>query len=213
MIDVTLPEDGRAAEVLAAQLIAELDEPDDAPVVAYRGAHRWLQSFASAPLAAAPVGAALRPRGVYVITGGLGGLGLVIARHLAETMQARLVLIGRSALPPREAWGPWLESHPDDDATAARIRAVQAIETAGGEVLPLSADVADRPGLGRALDEARRRFGQIHGVVHAAGIAGGGIIALKTPEIADRVLESKVQGTLALWDMRGGREMDFIFRG
>ena len=211
VIDVTLPEDGRAAEALAAQLIAELDEPDDAPVVAYRGAHRWLQTFASAPLAVAPVGATLRPHGVYVITGGLGGLGLVIARHLAETMQARLVLIGRSALPPREAWGPWLESHPDDDATAARIRAVQAIETAGGEVLALSADVADRPGLARALDEARRRFGQIHGVVHAAGTAGGGIIALKTTEIADRVLESKVQGTLALWDLLGDQELDFLF--
>ena len=60
VIDVTLPEDERPVEALAAQLIAELDEPGEAPVVAYRGAHRWLQSLESAPLDAATAGAALR---------------------------------------------------------------------------------------------------------------------------------------------------------
>ena len=211
VIDVALPTDGRPAESLAAQIIAELDEPGETPVVAYRGVHRWVQSLEPAPLAAAPGAAPLRRHGVYVITGGLGGLGLVIARHLAERVQARLVLIGRSALPPRDRWASWLESHGADDATVGRIRALEAIEAAGGEVLALSADVADRAQLARALDEARRRFGAIHGVVHAAGIAGGGIIPLKTPEIADRVLEAKVQGTLALWDLLGGHALDFLF--
>ena len=75
----------------------------------------------------------------------------------------------------------------------------------------MSADVADRAELARALDEARRRFGVIHGVVHAAGIAGGGIIQLKTPETADRVLEAKVQGTLALWDLLAGEDLDVLF--
>ncbi len=148
---------------------------------------------------------------MYVVTGGLGGLGLVIARHLADTVGARLVLIGRSALPPRDQWTEWLDSHAEGDVVSDRIRAVQAIEAAGAEVLTLSADVADRAQLARALDEARRRFGAIHGVVHAAGIAGGGIIQLKTPEIAERVLEAKVQGTLALWDLLGGEDLDFLF--
>ena len=211
VIDVALPLAGRTVESLATQLVAELDEPGEPPVVAYRGVHRWIQSLEPAPLDAAPGAAGLRRHGVYVITGGLGGLGLVIARHLAEKVQARLVLIGRSALPPRDQWASWLESHGADDATTNRIGALQAIEAAGGEVLALSADVADRAQLARALDEARRRFGPIHGVVHAAGIAGGGIIPLKTPEIADRVLEAKVRGTLALWDLLGGQELDFLF--
>ena len=211
VIDVALPSAVDAAESLATQLIAELDEPVETPVVAYRGAHRWIQSLEPAPLDVARDTASVRRHGVYVITGGLGGLGLVIARHLAETAQARLVLIGRRTLPPRDLWASWLESHSDDAATAARIRAVQEIEAAGGEVLVLSADVADRAQLARVVDEVRRRFGAIHGVVHAAGIAGGGIIPLKTPEIADRVLEAKVQGTLALWDVLRGHELDFLF--
>ncbi len=211
VIDVTLPAAGRPAAPLAAQLVAELDEPGEAPVVAYRGPHRWVQSLEPAPLPPAPGAPALRRHGVYVVTGGLGGLGLVIARHLADTVGARLVLIGRSPLPTRDQWTAWLGSHAEGDAISDRIRAVQAIEAAGAEVLTVSADVADRAQLARALDEARRRFGAIHGVVHAAGIAGGGIIQLKTPEIAERVLEAKVQGTLALWDLLGGEDLDFLF--
>jgi NAD(P)-dependent dehydrogenase (short-subunit alcohol dehydrogenase family)/acyl carrier protein len=147
---------------------------------------------------------------VYVITGGLGGIGLVIARHLAETVQARLVLIGRSGVPPRAEWTRWLESHPTEDLTARRIRALQAIEMAGGEVLVVRADVADRAQLRAALAEARQRFGVIHGAVQAAGIAGGGIIQLKTPEIADPVLQPKVQGTLALAELLADAELDFL---
>jgi acyl transferase domain-containing protein/acyl carrier protein len=211
VIDVPLPAAGAPAERLADQLVAELDEPHETPVVAYRGQHRWIQSLEPAPLGAPTGAAALRRNGVYVITGGLGGLGLVIARHLADAASARLVLIGRSAPPPREQWTSWLEAHSEDDATSGRIRALQAIEAAGAEVLTVSADVADPAQLARALDEGRRRFGAIHGVVHAAGIAGGGIIQLKTPEIADRVLESKLQGTLALWDALGREDLDFLF--
>jgi acyl transferase domain-containing protein len=211
VIDVVLPAPGAPVDRLAEQLVAELDEPGDTSVVAYRGPHRWVECLEPAPLDAAPETPALRRHGVYVITGGLGGLGLVIARHLAETLAARLVLIGRSALPPPDQWASWLAAHAEDDATAGRIRALQAFEEAGAEVLAVSADVADRAQLARALDEARRRFGTIHGVVHAAGIAGGGIIQLKAPEAADRVLEAKLQGTLALWDLLGGENLDVLF--
>jgi acyl transferase domain-containing protein/acyl carrier protein len=210
VIDVLLPPAGGSLPALATRLAGELDEGGEAPMVAYRGGHRWIQDLEPAPLPAAAPMTSLRSRGVYVITGGLGGIGLVIARHLAETVQARLVLIGRSGLPPRAEWPRWLESHPEEDTTAQRIRAMQAIGAAGGEALALQADVADRAQLAAALAEARQRFGAIHGVVHAAGIAGGGIIQLKTPEIADPVLQAKVQGTLALSELLADPELDFL---
>jgi len=210
VIDVKL-DTAHAHASLAPRLASELDQPGDAPMVAYRGGHRWLAGLEPAPLPAAAAGTGLREHGVYVITGGLGGIGLVIARHLAETVGARLALIGRSTLPPRAGWAEWLETHEAADATSERIRAVEAIEQAGGEVLTLGADVADRVQLAAALDEARQRFGAIHGVIHAAGVAGGGIIQLKTGEIADRVLAPKIEGTLALWDLLAGREdVDFL---
>jgi acyl transferase domain-containing protein/acyl carrier protein len=210
VIDVALPPAGGSLAALATRLAGELDEAGEAPMVAYRAGHRWIQDLEPVPLPASSPMTSLRSRGVYVITGGMGGIGLVIARHLAETVQARLVLIGRSGLPPRTEWTQWLESRPAEDATADRIRAVQAIEASGGEVLALRADVADRAQLAAALAEGRKRFGAIHGVVHAAGIAGGGIIQLKTPEIADPVLQAKVQGTLALSELLADAELDFL---
>ncbi|MBV6699788.1 SDR family NAD(P)-dependent oxidoreductase [Kitasatospora aureofaciens] len=123
--------------------------------------------------------ARLRHGGTYVITGGLGGIGLVLARHLARACAARLVLIGRSAAP---ADGPGAE-------------ALAGLAAAGAEVLTLQADVTDHAALERALDEARERFGRIDGVVHAAGLAGGGSIELRSDEEMRAVLAPKTVGT------------------
>ena len=113
-------------------------------VVAYRGHHRWTPTYEPAQLAEAPSpNPRLRTRGVYFITGGLGGIGQALAEHLASTVQARLVLIGRSGLPERDQWSAWLSEHDGEDRTSLRIRQVQALETAGAEVLVAAADVAD----------------------------------------------------------------------
>jgi acyl transferase domain-containing protein len=209
-IDVVLPSAGAGDDLLAQQLVFELERPSETAVVAYRGGHRWVQNLEPAALDGPPTPPVLRRHGVYVITGGLGGIGLVLARHLAETVAARLVLIGRSPVPPRTEWAQWLEAHGDDDVTTTRIHSLQALEEAGGEVLTISADVANREQLAHALDAARQRFGVIHGVVHAAGIPGGGIIQLKTPEAAAQVLAPKLLGTLWLWDLLEGDRLDFF---
>src|SRR6185369_1121792 len=69
-------------------------------IVAYRGHHRWAQRFE--PLAQLTFDERrlpLKEKGVYLITGGLGELGMVVSRHLAERFAARLVLVGRTPLP------------------------------------------------------------------------------------------------------------------
>ncbi|HVE65431.1 MAG TPA: SDR family NAD(P)-dependent oxidoreductase, partial [Thermoanaerobaculia bacterium] len=211
MIDVVLPTTARDSDLLADEIIGELDHPLETAVVAYRGRYRWVQDVEAVRLEAAPARATLRPGGVYVVTGGLGGVGLVFAKHLAERVAARLVLVGRGELPPRSEWASWLEGHETADATATKLRAILALEEAGAEVLALSADVADRDGMARVLAEARRRFGGIHGVVHAAGIPGYGIIQLKTREITESVMSSKVSGTRALWQLLRDDDLDFVF--
>ncbi|MCP4660727.1 MAG: SDR family NAD(P)-dependent oxidoreductase, partial [bacterium] len=176
-IDVVL--DGAPGE-LAEQLIAELSTESSDAVIAWRGGTRWAQGFAPAPLDPPEEEPRLRPQGVYLITGGMGGLGLVFARHLAEACRARLVLIDRSA--------------PDE----LRIRRVQELEALGAEVLVETADVCDPQAMGRVVQLARERFGALHGVIHAAGLAGGGVIQLKRREAAEAVLRPKVEGTRVL---------------
>jgi len=216
-IDVPWPPAGGSAEAdeLAGLLAAELAAPMVAgadPAVAYRGGERWTLGYQPVRVEEPAGQPRLREQGVYLITGGLGGLGLVFAEHLAREARARLVLVGRSPLPERAAWDAWLVGHAAADPVSERIRKLRELEAMGAEVLVAHADVADPEPMREALAATRARFGAIHGVIHAAGVAGGGIIQLKTREMAERVLAPKVQGTRVLDALlaEAGEPLDFL---
>jgi len=197
--------------VLAELLAAEISAGGDDPVVAFRGGERWTQGFERHRLEALQgPPARLRERGVYLLTGGLGGLGLELAEHLARTVQARLVLVGRSAFPEREEWECWLKAHPKGDGISARIQRLMGFEELGAEILTFPADAADEVRMREVVEAARRRFGTIHGVIHLAGSPGGGIIQLKTREAAERILSPKVQGARVLDALFRGSDLDFL---
>jgi acyl transferase domain-containing protein/acyl carrier protein len=198
-VDVILPQPGtRQRETLVDQLAAESISKAADNVVAFRGSYRLVQTFEPVSLMA-PEGRTprLKERGVYLITGGLGGIGLVLASHLAQTVQARLVLIGRSA-------------YTDHDPADPRAAKVQELEAWGAEVLVLSADVADYPQMQEAVEQAKRRFGPINGVIHAAGIAGGGVMQIKNRQTVDSVMRAKVKGTLVLDRLLDDSPLDFF---
>lgn len=196
----------------AGELIGEFTAEPFAPAVAYRHSLRWIRDWEKVRLEPQPGNPHPRPRtgGVYLVTGGLGGIGLVLARHLATQAHAKLILLGRTALPARQKWPDWLHRHPPHDPTSTRIRAISEIEALGAEVLVLSADVTDHDAMRSALGAALDRFGAIHGIIHAAGVAGGGIIELKTPAIAEPVFAPKVDGTLVLGSLARALDLDFF---
>ena len=149
-------------------------------------------------------GRALRPGGVYLITGGLGGIGLAMAEQLVRACGAKLVLLGRSGLPPREQWDAVASgAQPADPAVRGRVERVRALTALGGEVEIAVGDVADPADVRRAVDLARRRFGALHGVLHAAGVPGVGLIQFKGPGDSDAVLAPKVGGVRALTEALG----------
>jgi phthiocerol/phenolphthiocerol synthesis type-I polyketide synthase E len=213
-------EDGPLAEADFGRLAAEIEGPAASAVVALRGPRRWVQAFDPAriepPADRAPLAPAaaaeprLRAGGVYLITGGFGGIGLVLAEHLARHAQARIALLGRSDVPERAAWPAWLATHPDDDATSARIRRIEALEALGAEVLVLRADIADPAQVARALQAIRDRFGALHGVIHAAGVPAGGLIQVKERAAVTEVLRPKVAGTLVLDRLLADEPLDFF---
>ena len=211
-IDITLPETGWwQREAVLAQLLGELTSEADEPMVALRGDRRWLPAMEPLPLPeqSAPTDA-LREQGVYLITGGLGGIGLAVAEYLARTVRARLVLVSRSALPPREEWPQLRTSRAKKDHLGRQLRAIQRIEESGGQVLPLQADVTDLSQMREAVQQTLNAFGALHGVFHAAGLPGVGLIQLKTPEQAANVLAPKVLGTLVLEQALAGLPLDFL---
>ena len=199
-VDVALPAAGsRHEQQLIDGLIADVSGPAGDDVLAYRANERWVQTYESLPLQPRGAQAAgVREGGVYLITGGLGGVGLALGEHLAATAKAKLVLVARGSLPAREQWDAWLRDNDPESTTGRRIRHVKALESLGAEVMVVAADVTDLGQMRDVVKRARARFGVIHGVLHTAGVLNDGVIQLKDAAIASKVLGPKLQGTLVL---------------
>ncbi|MCC6606151.1 MAG: SDR family NAD(P)-dependent oxidoreductase [Anaerolineae bacterium] len=203
-----------STDSLVQQLLAEIAVPTNERVLAFRGRHRWQQQFTPLPLTDSDETPwPLRQKGIYVILGGLGNIGLLLADYLAKEVQARLVLVSRSPLPARASWEQYLATSEPDDRITAKIRKVQAVEAAGGEVMLVQANVADKAALQAAISDIEAHFGEINGIIHAAGLAGQKTIKLLSqvdkPSCADH-FQAKVQGTVSLQEVLQNKPLDFV---
>jgi amino acid adenylation domain-containing protein len=187
-IDMALDDDG-----VVDQLTAELVQPARDRVVAYRRGVRLVQTIEPRPLAPGPgQSTGVRERGVYLITGGFGSMGMAFARDLARAARARLVLVGRT------------------DPSPAAQAALLDIEALGGEVLFLRADVADAAEMQTVVAAARTRFGALHGVIHTAGVYGQGLIWDRDRRAIEATFRPKVSGVRALEAALAGEPLDFL---
>ncbi|HEX4066371.1 MAG TPA: SDR family NAD(P)-dependent oxidoreductase [Acidobacteriaceae bacterium] len=194
---------------IAEQLLEEVRAPGPGLTVAYRGETRWQKSWMPAPLresAESP----FRREGTYLITGGIGGIGYSVARHLLQQYQARVVLTGRTALPPRSDWAAWIAEHASDEPVTRSIRRMQELERSGGEVRLIAADVTNADAMTKVVAGVRQEFGRIHGVLHAAGRPGGSRISSQDPTEAANVRRAKIQGSIVLAELLRGEDLDFF---
>ena len=175
----------------SAQVVAEAMAGGTDRFAALRGRHRWSRDYVPVGhLATAPP---LAERGVYLITGGIGDVGTVIARYLARTLRARIIFVSRT----REL-----------DSALRR-----ELEAAGAEVWMRHADVADEAAMRTVLDEVTMAFGRINGVIHAAGVTTPEVLFRPIPETdAEQVralFRPKIAGTLVLERLLRDRPLDF----
>ncbi|MEH2075465.1 MAG: KR domain-containing protein [Nostoc sp.] len=211
-IDIVIPEtENWQQEKLINQLLAEFTVQLSDRVVAYRGNYRWVQTFEPVRLdRVVEAKPQFRERGVYLITGGLGGVGLFNAEYLAKNVQAKLILIGRSAFPNRDEWSQWLSDYGVQDSLSRKILKLQELEALGAEVLVVQADVTNREQMEAAITQANNRFGQINGVIHNALEDKKELIAQKTLEIGRIVYTPKIIGTIILDNLFKDAELDFF---
>ncbi|MGR6319144.1 SDR family NAD(P)-dependent oxidoreductase [Micromonospora soli] len=204
--------DADAAARGVAALVAELGSPVDPehPEVALRRDRRWVAGYEQVTVDAESEPGVLREEGRYLITGGLGGIGVTLAEDFARRVRAKLVLLARSGLPERDRWDEHLAVHGGADRAGRAIAAIRRMEAAGAEVLVLAADVTDPADLRRVRAAAEARFGGLDGIVHAAGLPGGGMAEVKDRAEAERVLAPKLAGTLALAQVFGDLPLDFV---
>jgi NAD(P)-dependent dehydrogenase (short-subunit alcohol dehydrogenase family)/acyl carrier protein len=203
-------EEALGVDRLGLRLAAEILSGGEDQFCAFRDGQRWVPFVApvqiDAPFDDVP---RLKEGGVYFVTGGLGGIGFAFAEHVYRTRNAKLVLVGRTGLPPREQWDGLLAANQDDRVTE-RVRKISGLIEAGAEVLIITADVANQGQMDDAVQQALARFGAVHGVFHAAGLPGQGLTQLKTVQAVAQVMAPKIQGTLALDRAFAGVPLDFM---
>ena len=179
------------AEIVAA-LSTEAELTGVENLAAWRAGGRWVPHFEQLNIPAPESNAAkIREGGVYVITGGFGGMGLALADAIAETAGVRVVLVGRRG-------------------GTGKKQVVDALEAKGAEVLSLALDVSSAAAWREIFTQAEERWGSVNGVIHAAGVAGSSIAVRKTREETATVWAPKVGGGNGLVEVCDGRTFDFV---
>ncbi|WP_437970634.1 type I polyketide synthase [Sorangium sp. So ce260] len=175
-------------EALVGELLAQAREPE----VALRPSGRYVARLARGAGRAGGDGSGVRLRGdgTYLITGGLGGLGLSVGRWMVDRGARHLVLVGRSG------------------ATERARAAMREMEGTGAQVLAVQADVAQRASVERLLSELGQRLPPLRGVVHAAGVAVDSTVEEETEERLFEALGPKMQGAWNLHSLLGTREAE-----
>ncbi|MFD8985390.1 SDR family NAD(P)-dependent oxidoreductase, partial [Streptomyces sp. NPDC059564] len=190
---VDLPEtlDGRALDHLTA-LLADAGAEDEIAVRATGTLARRLVRADTHTTAPTPDYALAHPHGTVLITGGTGTLGAHVARWLARSGAAHLVLTSRSGLAAEGA---------------AELRA--ELTALGSRTTITACDVTDRDDLARLLDSLPGEH-PLTGVIHAAGVLDDGVIDAMTTERLEHVLRPKVDAALHLHDLTAGHDLDFF---
>jgi non-ribosomal peptide synthase protein (TIGR01720 family) len=181
----------------AALLMQELYSLQHDTTVAYRTGIRliqwlrkldWVHESAQKSL--------LVQGGFYLISGGLGGVGFEVACYLLKHCQARLLLVGRRSLPPRDLWATLIAN---GDPSASLIARYQELARIGGEVTYISANICDQETIERAVHEQEVYYDHpLDGVFHLAGIFRERLLIEETTDSLAEVLQAKVSGTWVL---------------
>ena len=179
-------------------LVKEIEAETDVFQVSYRHGVRYVEEFSEVDMEQVKArNISIKENGTYLITGGMGGIGLEISKYIATQKSVNLVFINRSAIPDRNHWNRILDEN-KDETLVKKIKNIKAIEDMGSTVTTYSADVANMSEMKSVISDVHKRLGQITGVVHGAGVGGSDLIIDRTKEEFEAVFTPKVYGTWIL---------------
>ncbi|MFN6565611.1 SDR family NAD(P)-dependent oxidoreductase [Dendronalium sp. ChiSLP03b] len=192
-LDLTVDETAVNAECVLQELQMLSGESE----VAYRQGQRWIPRLEKVDFSSTQKqDFAFKPGGMYLISGGLGGVGVEIAKYLLKYYKARLLLVGKTELPQRSTWHNYTGQ---SNAISQKIAAYQELERLGGEILYEAMDVCDLPALQQMVEQAKSSWGcQLDGVLHLAGSYQERSLIEESHESWSAALRSKVGGAWVL---------------
>ncbi|WP_379155591.1 SDR family NAD(P)-dependent oxidoreductase [Paenibacillus sp. sgz5001063] len=192
------------------QIMAELGYIQDGGFIAYRRGKRYGEYLRTLSVQESPERPLeLKEKGVYIIAGGLGGIGLEIAKAMTAEQRVKLAFIGRSSLPERERWNEILDEG-REAKVCARLEGIRLLEAQGASVEYFAAELQDEQAMTQIVNGLRERYGRINGVIHSAGIPGMELIIGKSEEEFNQISAPKVAGTWLLDHLTAGDALDFM---
>jgi len=151
----------------------------------------------------------IKSEGVYVITGGAGGIGIEISKYLANKNKVNLALIGRTPILEQDKLGtPYTDKKSIN--IYSKMKIIQDIEAQGSNVEYYSADVSKPEEIKLLLNKLREQYGKINGIIHCAGISGSGFLIEKDQKTFQEVMLPKLEGTWVLDNLTKSDELDFF---
>lgn len=184
-------------EINGAYILQEMQVSSKEREVVYRNRQRLVPRLEKVDWTKKPKSpVSFKRGGTYLITGGLGGIGIEIARYLLKHYQARLLLVGRTPLPDKSNWKTNQEK---TDTIAQRLKAYQELKQLGGEVIYEAVDICDLKQLQIIVEKAQSQWGKnLDGIIHLAGTLHEQLVLEETQENLAAILRPKVLGAWAL---------------
>lgn len=194
------------------KIINEIFTKSKERVIAYRYGKRLAESYRSINIEIKEKSSLLKIGGVYIITGGLGGIGLDVAEYLGKVYKAKVILIGRSQFPPRTEWDNIINEKGLADSTSKKIQVIKEIELEGGVLRTYNLNVSDKKKLEFVFNESKKEFGFISGIFHFAGVTNSNYfvpVSNLTEEINKEHFNPKLYGLMALRQIIKMHSIDF----
>ncbi|NFF81604.1 SDR family NAD(P)-dependent oxidoreductase [Clostridium botulinum] len=191
------------------KLFRELKNTENFYDTAYRE-NRYIKEFKSVDVRRVDdSNIEIKNNGAYIITGGMGGIGTEIAKYLASKNKVNIVLMNRTKLPNKEEWDEILAKK-ENNNLITKINRVLDIESKGAIVDIMSCDISDYDRMKLIIENIKEKYGKINGVIHGAGIAGEGLLEMKSDNTFKNVLNPKVKGTKCIDMLTRDENLDFF---
>lgn len=193
-----------------SNIISEIKLPSSIYITAYRQGVRYVETIDSMKISNDETkGIKLKKDGVYIVTGGMGGIGLAISRYLASKEKINLILISKSDFPEREEWDNIIAAD-NNTKLISKLKTIKGIESNGSKVAYYSADVSNMEAMQDVLTDIGKRFTNINGIIHGAGVAGDGFLINKDRKTVTKVTLPKIHGTWAMDKLTENHDLDFF---
>jgi iturin family lipopeptide synthetase A len=199
-------DDITSAETVAAEIGIDCEDIQ----IAFRRNERYIEEIDNMELPSrSDEKLVFKDDGIYVITGGTGGLGLELGKFIAGKGGKRICLLNRTGMPGRELWKDMLLNK-SDEMLVRKILAILEMEKLGAIVCCIVADVTDETVMSNVFQSLENEYGRINGIFHCAGKAGKGFVVNKEESEFRSVLAPKLEGTFILNELARNKKPDFL---